>query len=83
MELKLKKIKKICGGYSVILSEKINLNLIRKKFKSKISYDNFGILKIKIDSKEITFFDYGEILFNGFEEKDVLKFLDELKKIEI
>ncbi|MEM0243095.1 MAG: hypothetical protein QXP52_01155 [Candidatus Aenigmatarchaeota archaeon] len=79
--MKIEKIKEICGGsYSVVLSEKIDFSLIKNFFEQKPIFDELGILKYKIDSKEITFFDSGEIVFKGFKKEEILDFLNKLKK---
>lgn len=73
--MKIKKFKEICGGsISIVLDKSLNLSLVKKIVGNDFLFENFGVLKYKLDSKEITFFEYGEILLNGFSRKEAENF---------
>jgi|GEM_PF-1924879 len=78
------KISVLCGAndYLVKFKERFDMNKLKsflsKKFK--LGLETESVLRFLNENKIITVFDYGEIIFSGFEIDEVKKICDEIVK---
>lgn len=85
--MEIKYVKEVCGEtFSAVLDETLDLEIVKKTMSDEdyeLTMDKgFGVIKYraKNSSKEVSFFEHGEILLFGFKKEEAVNFVLNFKE---